>query len=110
MDGVLLLRGLVLLFPIGLFVLPRIFSKTIDKDRAGKRRRLRLIGGFVGNALMPLHAIIHPHTKHLIVEQIKDHAENDQDTDPTDPEIHLQRQLRRIRNGENLDRLTILKR
>lgn len=76
-SGVLLLRGLVLALVIGLFVLPRIFSKPTDQTRK-KRRRFRIVGAFIGNALMPLHALIHPHTKHLIVEQIKDQKEDDQ--------------------------------
>jgi hypothetical protein len=108
-SGVLLLRGLILLFLIGLFVLPRVFSRRTP--HTGRTRfRLRLRGAFVGNAFMQLHALVNPHAKYLIVEQIKDYAEDDQDADPNDPEIHLQRQLRRIRNGEKLDRLTTLKR
>jgi hypothetical protein len=57
---------------------------------------------------MPLQAIIHPHTKHLVVESLNDHADGDQDADPADPMLHLQRQLKRIRNGEELDRITTL--
>jgi hypothetical protein len=102
-----LIHSLVLLFLIGLFVVPRFAAKPANST--GKKRFcLRFSGAFIGNALMPLHALIHPHTKHLIVQQLDNHAEEDQDSDSTDPAQHLQRQLNRIRSGEELDHITTL--
>jgi hypothetical protein len=58
---------------------------------------------------MPLHALVHPHAKYAIADTIEEHAE-DQDADPSDPTAHLLRQLKPIRNGEKIERLTTLKR
>lgn len=105
--GAFILRSLVLVLLVGLFVFLRVLGKRADPNQK-KRSAFRVVGGLVGNALMPLHAFVHPHTKHLIVEQLKEHAEDDRDADPTDPEVHLNRQLKRIRDGEEIDRLTTL--
>jgi hypothetical protein len=86
-----------------------IFRYRFRKPATSKRKkRLRLAGAFIGNALVPLHALIHPHTKYLLAERLDDHAEEEQEADPTDPAQHLQRQLKKIRNGEELDHITTL--
>jgi hypothetical protein len=97
---------LVLSFLVGLIVLLRNFRKHMNPGHK-KHSRLRLAGAFLGNALIPLHAIIHPHTKHVVAETLHDRDE-DPDADPTDPAQHLQRQLKKIRNGEQLDHITTL--
>jgi hypothetical protein len=101
----LLLIGFLAL--IGLLALPRLANKPAPTRQ--NRFRLRRIGSFVGNALMSLHALVHPHVKYVIAEKVEEYAE-DQDADPTDPMTHLRRQLRPIRNGDKVERLTTLKR
>lgn len=107
-SGALVVYGPVLFVLVCVFIFLRDSSKRNHPSRR-KRFRLRLIGGFVGNALMPLNAIVHPHAKYAVAEKMDQHAE-DQDADPTDPMAHLRRQLKPIRNGEKIKRLTALKR
>ncbi|HTV06276.1 MAG TPA: hypothetical protein VME86_12980 [Acidobacteriaceae bacterium] len=76
------------------------------RTNPNRKKRRRLAGAFLGNALMPLHAIIHPHTKHAVVQMLDEQTDGDQDTDPADPAQHFERQLKRIRNGEDLDQIT----
>jgi hypothetical protein len=111
--GVLLINNLIpllligLLMLIGFLALPRLANKPAPTRK--NRVRLRRVGSFVGNALMPLHALVHPHVKYVIAEKAEEYAE-DRDADPTDPMTHLWRQLKPIRNGEKVERLTTLKR
>ncbi len=85
-----------------IFVLRHMAHKSSSPNR---KKRFRLAGAFIGNALLPLHAIIHPHTKHIIAEQMQD-REDDPGADPDDPTQHFEKQLKRIRSGERLDHLT----
>jgi hypothetical protein len=43
----------------------------------------------------------------VISERLEEPSEDDGKDDPADPAIHLERQLRRIRRGEQIERLTI---
>ncbi len=107
----LLLVPAFMLFVLLLRVLNRsshgqVSVRGVEKSSDPKRKnRLRFAAAFIGNPLMPLHAIVHPQVRYVIAEQLKDHSE-DQDTDPFDPTQYLQSQLKRIRAGERLDRIT----
>jgi hypothetical protein len=72
-----------------------------------KRRRFRRTGAAAGNALELLHVYIDPRVRHVIVQRLEEQAEDDGEDDIADPGKQLERQLRRIRRGEQLDRLTI---
>jgi hypothetical protein len=72
-----------------------------------KRRRLRFTGVAVGNALQILHVYVDPRVRYVIVQRLEEQAEDDGEDDCADPGKHLERQLRRIRRGEPIDRLTI---
>jgi hypothetical protein len=63
-----------------------------------------------GNALHNLQAIAEPRIDYVIAEKYDDQADDDDEGEPHDPEKHLHRQLRRIRRGEKIERLTALKR
>jgi hypothetical protein len=65
-----------------------------------------------GNALQTLQVQImaQPQVQHVLEEKLEDEAEDDEDGEPADPEKHLHRQLRRIRRGEEIERLTALRR
>jgi len=85
-----------------IFVLRHMAHKSSSPKR---KKRFRLAGAFIGNALLPLHAILQPQAKHVIAEQIED-REDDPNADPDDPALHFEKQLKRIRRGERLDHLT----
>ena len=62
----------------------------------------------LGNVFQRLQKLGEPGLKFVLEEKSDDHADEDDDADPADPMKHLHRQLRRIRNGEKIDRLTTL--
>ena len=72
-----------------------------------KRRRFRFTGVAVGNALQILHVYVDPRVRYVIVQRLQEEAEDEGEDDCADPGKHLERQLRRIRRGEEVDRLTI---
>jgi hypothetical protein len=80
------------------------------RERLGKSRR-----GFfptytaAGNALQTLQVIPQPRAEYVIDEKFEEEADDDDEGDPYDPTKHLNRQLKRIRRGEILERLTVLR-
>ncbi len=79
------------------------------RKRAGKHR----LGFFpssasLGNALHNLEIIAQPRVEYVLEEKLDDHEDEDDEAGPKDPTAHLQRQLKRIRNGEEVDSLTVL--
>jgi hypothetical protein len=46
----------------------------------------------------------------VLAEKFDDEADDDDEGDPDHPGKHLHRQLRRIRRGEKVERLTVLRR
>jgi hypothetical protein len=74
------------------------------KSRVGFFRGVAL-----GNALQQLQTIVHPHTKHVIVQMADEEADEDFSGDPDrplDPVAHLRRQAEKIRRGQEIDRIT----
>ena len=63
-----------------------------------------------GNALHALQAIAEPRVEYVLAEKFDDEADNDDEGEPDSPEKHLHRQLRRIRRGEKVERLIVLRR
>jgi hypothetical protein len=82
------------------------FRARRKASSTSKRRRFRFTGVAVGNALQILHVYVDPRVRHVIVQRLDEQAEDDGDDGP-DPGKHLERQLRRIRRGEQIERLTI---
>jgi hypothetical protein len=90
-----------------LFVLTTLGFRARRKvSSTSKRRRFRFTGVAVGNALQILHVYVNPRVRYVIVQRLNEQAEDDGE-DCADPGKHLERQLRRIRRGEQIDRLTI---
>jgi hypothetical protein len=83
------------------------FRARRKASSTSKRRRFRFTGVAVGNALQILHVYVDPRVRHVIVQRLDEQAEDDGEDDGPDPGKHLERQLRRIRRGEQIDRLTI---
>jgi hypothetical protein len=80
--------------------------------RRGRRRGKRNLGFFpthaaAGNALQSLQMIAQSRVEYVLDEKFEDEADDDDEGGPPDPTNHLKRQLRRIRNGEKLERLTV---
>ena len=109
LRGLYVLNGLVILLCCGLFCLRRFLWRR-------KRRRGKATPGFyptftsAGNALHHLQAITQPRVQHVLEEKFDDEADDDDEGEPVSPEKHLHRQLRRIRRGEEIERLTALRR
>jgi hypothetical protein len=107
--GFYLFNGLVIVACWSLFCLRRFLWKR-------RRRRGKPEPGFfptytsAGNALHNLQAIAQPRVEYVMAEKLDDQADEDDEGEPNDPEKHLHRQLRRIRRGEKVERLTALKR
>jgi len=105
----------VLLLLSGPFLLLTIFALLLDRairkhtGGLGKRRF-----GFyptnyaLGLALRQIQTFVAPNMEPTISDTLKEAAEAGDEGDPADPTIHLNRQLKRIRNGEQIDRLTTI--
>jgi hypothetical protein len=106
--GIYVLNGVVILVCAGLFCLRRFLWRR-------RRRRGKSNPGFcptftsAGNALHSLQAIAQPRIQHVLEEKYDDAAEDDDEGEPVSPEKHLHRQLKRIRRGETVERLTALR-
>jgi hypothetical protein len=73
----------------------------------GKKNPGRYRGGAaLGNALQNMQAFVQPRAEHMIVEMLKEPADEDDEAAPKDPRAHLLRQARRIQRGEPVERLT----
>ncbi|WP_125483554.1 hypothetical protein [Edaphobacter aggregans] len=99
-----------LLFFVGLILCAFYFQRV----RWKLRRRLgkRHLGFYpssasFGNALHTLQAIAEPRVAYVLEEKLDEHEDEDDEGEPKDPTAHLKRQLRRIRNGKEVDRLRV---
>jgi hypothetical protein len=63
-----------------------------------------------GNAIQALQAMAQPTVEYVLEEKLEDQAEDDDNGEPDTPEKLLHRQLRQIRRGEKVERLTVLRR
>jgi hypothetical protein len=80
------------------------------RRRAGTLRRgFYPSAAMLGNALHHLQAIAEPQMRYVVQERLDDHEEEDDDAGPKDPIRHLKRQLRKIRDGEEIDRLIVFR-
>jgi hypothetical protein len=88
-----------------------VFRAKRKAPSRSRRRRFRFTGVAVGNALQMLHLYVDPRVRYVIEQRLEEEAGGDGEEncadDCADPEKHFRRQLRRIRRGEPVDRLTI---
>jgi hypothetical protein len=82
--------------------------------RRRKRQGKRNLGfcptyASAGNALQALQVMAQPRAEYVLAEKFDDEADGDDEGEEESPEKHLHRQLRRIRRGERVERLTILR-
>jgi len=57
--------------------------------------------------LLSLQTIAQPDLNHALEQRQTEAAEDDDEGDPDDPAVQLNRQLKRIRNGEDIDTLKV---
>ena len=100
------LLGLIFALSIGVVWLQRAHWEW--KNRRKKNRGRYRGGAALGNALQVLQTIAQPHVKHVIEARLDKTADEDDDGAPKDPVAHLLGQAKRIRRGEEIDRLTAL--
>jgi hypothetical protein len=99
--------GLVFFVVVAIFCVRR--ARWGWKTRRQKKARGRYRGGAaLGNALQALQVFVQPRAEYVIAEMLEEPAHEDDQGDPKDPAAHLLRQAKRIRNGEEVDRLTTL--
>jgi hypothetical protein len=77
-----------------------------------KRLRIKRLGfrpSYVslGNALQTLEVLTRPNVDYVLEQKYDEEADEDDQGDPDDPAAQLNRQLRRIRRGEHVDRLVL---
>ena len=78
------------------------------EKRSGKKRSGFYPTTFALGLAFQMVQIVYEHgPRHLIVEKWKEQAEEDDEGDPENPARQLDRQLRRIRRGEEVEMLKI---
>ena len=100
-----MLSGIALYFVLFALAVYCQRARWRRSQRRGKRLRFYPTTMMIGLALQTLQVFAHPEVDHTIQEKYADEAEEDDEGDPLQKE--LARQLRRIRNGETVDRLEV---
>src|ERR1700722_5658555 len=108
-------RGFYVFNALVILLFCSVFYSRRFRWRRRRRRGKRDLGFFpthaaAGNALQTLQAIAQPRVEYVLDEKFEDEADDDDQAGPPDPMNPLKRQLRRIRNGEKIERLTVLPR
>jgi len=89
----------------------RIRTSITAHRRPRRRRRIGIVASnaLIGLAFLPLSIIYRPSLLEVAKAQIRQQEEVDEDRsgDPESPLRHLLRQLRRIRRGEEVERLSL---
>jgi hypothetical protein len=99
--------GLVFAVCVGAYAVK--WAQWVWSNRSASKPRGSYGGGTgLGNALQSLQGFVQPRTEHVIEARLDETQDEDDVGEPKDPTAHLLRQARRIRNGEEVDRLTTL--
>jgi hypothetical protein len=89
-----------------IFYLRRI-GWRLKKSMRSKRPGFRPSYVALGNALQTLEVLTRPNVDYVLEQKYDEDADEDDEGDPDDPAAQLNRQLRRIRRGEHVDRLVL---
>jgi hypothetical protein len=96
------------LFVSILLLLGTLAMKALRKGRRGALRVSHLSGLLIASALLGFQNIVHPHVRHEIVLEMKEHDDSGDDRAPCGgPCFH--RQLRRLRHGELVEDLKVIR-
>jgi hypothetical protein len=103
-----------LLIGFWLFILFVGCAFFFQRFRWRRRKRLgRAHLGFypsstsMGNALQELQIFAQPRVEYILQEKFDEDVDQDDAGGPEDPTRHFRRQVRKIRNGEKIDQLTV---
>lgn len=102
-----MLSGIALYFVLFALIVYYQRARWRRSQRRGKRIRFYPTNMMIGLGLQNLQVFAHPEIDYTIQEKYADAAEQDDEGDPDDPQKVLAGQLRRIRNGEQVDRLQV---
>jgi hypothetical protein len=100
-----MLSGIALYFVLFALIVYYQRARWQRSQRRGKRIRFYPTNMMIGLALQNIQVFAHPEIDHTLQERYADEAEEDDEGDPVHKEFA--RQLRRIRNGETVDRLQV---
>jgi hypothetical protein len=89
-----------------IFYLRRIGWRLKKRFRS-KRLGFRPSYASLGNALQTLEVLTRPDVDYVLEQKYDEDADEDDEGDSSDPAENLNRQLRRIRRGEYVDRLIL---
>lgn len=112
MDFHLLIAGLVFGPYLIAVILLCVFYLRRSIWRRNKRLRKKRLGFYpttfaLGLAFQMVQIVYEHGPRHLIVEKLKEQAEDDDEGDPENLAKQLDKQLRRIRQGEEVDTLKV---
>jgi hypothetical protein len=86
-------------------------TRSTKRQRSGKQRvnksAFSAAAFSIGIGLQFLDQIMRPGVQHQIQQMHEEDADHDKAGDPDDPKAQLNRQLKRIRRGEEIDRLIL---
>ena len=99
-----MLSGIALLFASVVYCQRARWRRS---QRRRKRLRFYPTTMMIGLALQNIQVFAHPEVDHTIQQKYADEAEQDDESDPDDPQKLLEGQLRRIRNRETVDCLRV---
>lgn len=102
-----MLSGIVVYFFLFALIVHLQRARWRRSQRRGRRLRFYPTTMMIGIGLQSLQVFAHPEIEHTIEQKYADEAQEEDEGDPADPQRMLARQLRRIRNGETVERLQV---
>jgi hypothetical protein len=113
LAGWSMLSGVTPLFVLPFFLIVYLWSAFWKQRGVRAKRGISKHRGFsahtfsLGLALQNLEGLVNHNVQHVVVERMEEDAEDDDQGETGDSAAHWRRQLRRIRNGEEIDRLIL---
>ena len=95
----------LILFLQGLSRKPK--KAPFSRRRASRHSGFSALTFSLGLALQSLETLVNHNVQHVIEERVDEDADEDGQADSDDPAAQLNRQLKRIRRGEAIDRLIL---
>jgi hypothetical protein len=90
-----------------LLLLGTFAMRGVHRSRSGVLRVSHLSGLLLASAFLGFQRLVHPHVDHSMVQEVEDHDDAGDDRGPCGDPLY-QRQLRRIRRGEEIDHLELV--
>jgi hypothetical protein len=114
LAGWSMLSGATPLFVLPFFLIVYLWNAFRKQQRGARAKKgISKHRGFsahtfsLGLALQNLEGLVNHNVQHVVVERMEEDAEDDDQGEGDDSAAHWRRQLRRIRNGEEIDRLIL---